>query len=88
MVVIMKENAKVKVHLFDTVGKEIKTRNFDKVFTVYKKNGRYGIDWVVDNADGDAFVPFYHFTSATIFEDVSTGKKYYFDNIKRYMAEI
>jgi ATP-dependent RNA circularization protein (DNA/RNA ligase family) len=84
----MKENAKVKVHLFDTVGKEIKTRNSEKVFTVYKKNGRYGIDWDIDSTSGDAFVPLYHFTSSTVLEDISTGKKYYFDNIRRYMTEI
>ena len=40
----MKKNDKIKVHMY-SFGKEIETRNFDKVFTVYKKNGKLGIDY-------------------------------------------
>lgn len=41
----MKTNDMIKVHLYDTNNREMKTRNYDKVFHVYKKNGKLGIDY-------------------------------------------
>ena len=82
---MLKENSKIKVHLFGTSNKEIKTRNFDKVFTVYKKGGKLGIDWNTEHSQylckGDIFTPFNTFASSVIFEDIENGKQYYFDNI-------
>lgn len=33
----MKANDTIKVHLYDSSNKEIKTRNYDKTFCVYEK---------------------------------------------------
>lgn len=37
-------NDKLKVHLYDSRNREIKTRNYDVIFTVYKKDGKLGIN--------------------------------------------
>lgn len=88
---MLKENSKIKVHLFDTNNKEIKTRNFDKVFTVYKKGGKLGIDWNINRSpytcNGDIFTPFHTFATTVIFEDIENGKQYYFDNIANNLKE-
>lgn len=88
---MLKENSKIKVHLFDTSNKEIKTRNFDKVFTVYKKGGKLGIDWNINRSpytcNGDIFTPFNTFAQCVIFEDIENGKQYYFDNITNNLKE-
>ena len=88
----MKENTMIKVHLYDTSNKEIKTRNFDKVFKVYKKNGKLGIDWNTEKSPytckGEVFTPFYTFSHSVIFEDIATGEKYHFDNIKNEVVKI
>ena len=42
---MLKVNDKVKVHMYGTDTKEIKTRNYGKVFTVREVNGKRGIDW-------------------------------------------
>lgn len=39
MYTMLKENDLVKVHLYGCSNKEIKTRNYNKVFRVYSKNG-------------------------------------------------
>lgn len=81
----MKVNDKIKVHMY-SFGKEIKTRNFNKVFTVYEKDGKLGIDWNAERipytCKGDIFTPFEAFESTIIFENVETGEKYHFSNIK------
>ena len=41
----MKTNDTIKVHLYDLHNKEIQTRNYGKVFRVYEKAGKLGIDW-------------------------------------------
>lgn len=88
---MLKENSKIKVHLFDTSNKEIKTRNFDKVFTVYKKGGKLGIDWNTNRSpytcNSDIFTPFHTFATTVIFEDIENGKQYYFDNITNNLKE-
>lgn len=43
-----KAGDKIKVHFFDKTAAhmgEIKTRNYNKVFTIYRDNGILGIDW-------------------------------------------
>lgn len=60
--------SRIKVHIFSPVGREIVTRNFDKVFDVYKKDGRLGIDWV-------EFVPLESFSTgngSVVFEEVDS----------------
>lgn len=73
---------KVKVHMYSG-NQEIKTRNFGKVFEVYQKNGKYGIDWNTERNsytnNGEIFTPFESFASAVIFEDVESGKLYHMD---------
>lgn len=88
----MKANDMIKVHLFGTDNKEIKTRNFDKVFKVYAKNGRLGVDWNTEQSlytcHGDVFAPFETFASTVIFENVKTGERYCFDNIENAVVKI
>lgn len=81
----MKVNDKIKVHMYDTTSKEIKTRQYEKVFTVYEKNGRLGIDWNTEknpySFNDDTFTPFETFSHTVIFENVETGERFYFDII-------
>ena len=63
---MISEGSKIKVHIFSAVGREIMTRNHDKVFDVYKENGQLGIDWV-------EFTPLESFSTgngAVVFEEV------------------
>lgn len=68
----------VKVHLYDTAGKEIKTQNFDKIFRVYEKNGKLGIDWNTEKkpycCNGEIFIPLEDFAPTVIFEDVDNDE--------------
>ena len=41
----MKVGDRIKVHIFDVLGREIPTRNRNTVYKVYKHNGQLGIDW-------------------------------------------
>lgn len=86
----MKTNDIIKVHLFGTDKKEIKTRNFNKVFKVYEKNGQLGIDWNVEKrpCKGEVFTPFNTFASLVIFENVETGELFRFSNIKNGIEKI
>lgn len=81
----MTVNDRIKVHMYDTNGKEIKTKVFDKIFKVYENNGKLGIDWNVERisyiCNGNIFAPFETFASSVIFENVGTGKKYHFNTI-------
>lgn len=81
----MKINDLVKVHMYDTNGREIKTRNFDRLFTVYEKNGKLGIDWNTEHnqciSNGDEFTQFETFSHTVVFENVVTGKRFHFDSI-------
>lgn len=85
------EIQKVKVHMYSG-NQEIKTRNFGKVFEVYQKNGKYGIDWNTERNsytnNGEVFTPFESFASAVIFEDVESGKLYHMDNITGNLVDV
>ena len=62
---------RVKVHIYNSNNKEIKTSNFDKIFKVYEKNGKLGIDWNVAKGLEEAFVPFENFSqNAVVFEEI------------------
>ena len=90
---MLKENSKIKVHFYNCFVKheEIKTNNFDKVFTVCKKGGKLGIDWNTNRSpytcNGDIFTPFNTFATTVIFEDIENGRQYYFDNITNNLKE-
>lgn len=51
----LKIGDKIKVRIYGTDGKAIKTRNFDEVFTVTEENGKLGIYWT------EEFAPFENF---------------------------
>ena len=63
---MIKAGDKIKVHIYDTQHKEIKTRNHGEVFTVYEKGGQLGIDWN-DFAPLDSFATS---NGAVVFETV------------------
>lgn len=89
---MMKANDKIKVHLYDTSNKEIKTRNCDQVFTVYEKNGKLGIDYNTERSaytcKGDIFTPFETFASTVIFENVETGELFHWSNIENSIVKV
>ena len=78
----LQENDMVKVHMYDHTGREIHTNNYDKLFKVYEHDGKLGIDWTENQ-----FTPFEHFAYSVIFENVETGKTFYFDNISNSVVE-
>lgn len=82
----MKANDTIKVHLYDTSNREIKTRNYGKTFCVYEKNGKLGIDWNTGRSPytckGDVFTPFETFSQSVIFENAETGELFRFSNIE------
>lgn len=83
-------NDKIKVYIYSS-GKEIKTRNFDRIFTVYKKDGKLGINWNIERnpaSKGDIFTPFETFVDTVIFENVRTGEKFHFNNIKNEIEKM
>lgn len=69
---MLKKNDKIKVHLYDTNSREIKTRNHNKIFTVKEENEKLGIDW-----NESKFEPFEHFSYTVQFENVDTGEKFH-----------
>lgn len=88
----MKTNDTIKVHLYDSSNKEIKTRNYDKTFCVYEKNGKLGIDWNTEKSPctckGDIFTPFETFATSVVFENVETGEFFHFSNIKNAVVKM
>ncbi len=88
----MKVNDKVKVYLYDSRNQEIKTRQHGKVFTVYKKNGKLGIDWNTErnsfSFNDDDFTPFETFSHTVIFENVETGERFHFDSMSNSIKKI
>lgn len=71
----LKVNDKVKVRIYGTDGKAIKTRNFDEVFTVCKENGKLGIYWT------DKFAPLESFCNTKFLKQIETleiiGKRWF-----------
>lgn len=88
----MKVNDKVKVHLYDTRNKEIKTRQFNKVFTVCEKKGKLGIDWNTEknpySFNDDEFTPLETFSYTVVFENIETGENFHFDSITNSIKKI
>ena len=85
-------NDKVKVHMYDTCNREIKTRNYGTVFTVKEVNGKLGIDWNTEKlpttCNGEVFAPFETFAPTVLFENIENEKIYYWSNIKKGIAEL
>lgn len=80
------EGRKILVHLYNpNSSREIKTRNYNKPFTVRREAGRLGIDWNTERSPytcgGDIFAPFCTFAPSVIFEDTETGARFHFDNL-------
>lgn len=88
----MKANDKIKVYLYDTSNKEIKTGNCDQVFTVYEKNRKLGIDYNTERSPytckGDIFTPFETFAQTVIFENVETGERFHWSNIENSVVKV
>ena len=42
---MIRKNSKVKVQIFDSNNKVIKTMVYGKVFNVHEENGKLGITW-------------------------------------------
>lgn len=88
---MLKVNDKVKVHMYDTCNREIKTRNYGTVFTVKEVNGKLGIDWNTEKSpttyNGEVFAPFETFAPTVLFENVENGKKYHWSNTKNRIVE-
>lgn len=87
----MKVNDKVKVHMY-SFGKEIETRIYDQIFTVYEKDGKLGIDYNTEKSpytcNGDIFTPFETFSNTVVFENIETGEKYHYSNVKNGIETI
>lgn len=64
----LKINDKVKVRIYGTDGKAIKTKNFDEVFTVCEKNGKLGIYWT------EEFTPFESFCNTEFLKQIEELK--------------
>ena len=74
----------VLVHLYSN-GTEIITRNHGKHFIVYEIGGKLGIKWNTERSPytcrGEEFTPFNTFASSVIFERISDGTRFRYDNI-------
>lgn len=88
---MLQVNDKVKVHIYDSCSKEIKTRNYDKIFVVHEKNGKLGINWNTEKSpytcNREVFAPFETFSFSVIFENVENGKKYHWSNTENRIVE-
>ena len=88
----MKTNDIIKVHLYDSSNREIRTRNYDKTFRVYEKSGKLGIDWNTEKSpytcNGDVFTPFETFAQSAIFENIETGEFFHFSNIENAVVSV
>lgn len=89
---MLKEGDKIFVRIYDCRGKEIITRNHNKIFEVKKESNHLGIDWNTERSPytckGDIFTPFETFASTVIFENVETGEDYHFSNIENNIVMI
>lgn len=88
---MLQVNDKVKVHMYDSCNREIKTRSYDKVFVVCEENGKLGINWNTEKSlytcHGEVFTPFETFSYSVIFENVENGKKYHWSNVENRIVE-
>lgn len=86
---MLRAGDKIKVHIFDTMNKEIITNNHNAIFEVVKHptpnfiDCSIGIYWTADK-----FAPFNEFSHNAIFENVNTGKQYNYSNIYNGLCEV
>ena len=83
---MIRKNSKVKVQIFDSNNKVIKTmvhgEVHGEVFNVHEENGKLGITW------NKEFKPFSHFAPSVHFENVMTGREYHFSSITDRLERI
>lgn len=79
---MIRKNSKVKVQIFDSNNKVIKTMVHGEVFNVHEENGKLGITW------NKEFKPFSLFAPSVHFENVMTGREYHFSNITERLERI
>lgn len=79
---MIRKNSKVKVQIFDSNNKVIKTMVHGEVFNVHEENGKLGITW------NKEFKPFSHFAPCVHFENVMTGREYHFSSITERLERI
>lgn len=79
---MIRKNSKVKVQIFDSNNKVIKTMVHREVFNVHEENGKLGITW------NKEFKPFSHFAPSVHFENVMTGREYHFSDITDRLERI
>lgn len=89
----LNEGQKIYVHIYNpNSSREIKTRNYNKPFTVRRESGRLGIDWNIERnpytCGGSIFNPLCTFAPSVIFEDVETGARFHFDNLTETVRPI
>lgn len=89
----LSEGCKILVHFYNpNSSREIKTRNYNKPFTVRRASGRLGIDWNTERSPytcgGDIFTPLYTFAPSVVFEDIETGARFHFDNLTESVQPI
>lgn len=81
----IKEGDDVLVHIYDTNGKEIITKNYEKHYVVYNKCGKLGIKWNTERrpymCDGEEFAPFDTFAPSVIFERIADGARFHYSTI-------
>lgn len=72
---------------------EVKTRNYNKVFQIYEKDGISGIAWNTERNPytngGEVFTPLRSFSGSTVcFEEIDTGKRYHHNTITDQIEEL
>lgn len=93
---MLKEKSKIKVHFYDGIRYpeiliESKGEHNNIIYEVKNHSGTLGIDWNTRQSpytcNGDIFTPFKAFAQNVIFEDIESGKLYYFSNITNKLEE-
>lgn len=87
---MIEAGSKVLVHFYSN-NKEINTRKTGIVFDVFKQDDKLGINWNTEKSPytckGNIFTPFYTFANSVIFEDIETGRCYYYSDLNNGLVE-
>lgn len=86
---MLKEGSVVKVHLYDTLHREIKYNKYGETFEVRRGvGGKLGIGWS-DTLLGPekGFTPFSSFAPAAVFEEVSSGERYHYSPVTKQIEQ-
>ena len=89
---MLKVNDRIKIRMYDMKGKEISTGIVDKVFKVYEKNGKLGVDFYDEDRaqlwGRKIFTPFDEYSHTVVFENVDTGEQYHYCTVTRKLEEV